>query len=73
MTRIRSISKRDGAQIAAETVRAWFIESAADAEVGFDVEQIWRQALNGDEALSELVEDVCGVEIVKDDTGFRFE
>jgi hypothetical protein len=67
---IRFISKRDGTAIYVETVREWFIEAAANTEVGFDIEVLWRRALNGDEALWELIEDVCGVEIVKDDTGF---
>ena len=37
---LRFISKDDGSLVDSETVRQWFFESAADAEVGFDVEQI---------------------------------
>jgi hypothetical protein len=72
MTRIRFISKRDGTAIATETVREWFFESAAGAEVGFDVEQVWRQALDGDEDYWNLIEAVCEVEIIRDHAGFGF-
>ena len=72
-SRIRFIDDEDGTEIPLEAVREWFFGSATDVTVNIDVEQVWRQALNGDEALWELIEDVCGVEIVKDDTRFRFE
>jgi hypothetical protein len=72
-SKIRFIDNEDGTEIPLEAVREWFFDSATDVTVNVDVEQVWRQALNGDEALWELIEEVCGVQIVKDDGGLRLE
>ena len=72
MTDIRFI-RNDGQRIAVAIVRKRFFELAADAEFSpFIANKIWHDALVGDADARELIEDLCGIDIVDADTGFGF-
>ena len=72
MTDIRFI-RSDGQSIAIAIVPKRFFELAADAEFSpFIANKIWHDALVGDADARELIEELCGIEIVDADTGFGF-
>jgi hypothetical protein len=54
-------------------VRKRLFESAADAKINpLYASRMWHDAMHGDAEARELIEQLCGVEIVDGDTPFGF-
>jgi len=72
MTDTRFINK-NGTSVDIATVRKRFFESASAANVNpYRANHIWDAAVFGDPYAREVVEELCGIEIVDADTGFGF-
>jgi hypothetical protein len=72
MTDIRFIRK-DGESVAAAIVRERFFEAIADRGINLlYANRIWHDVLLGDVLARKLVERLCDIEIVDNDTGFGF-
>jgi hypothetical protein len=72
MSDIRFINK-NGASVDIATVRKRFFECALDAGVGPERTcTIWNDAVFGEAYAREVIEELCGIEIVDRDTGFGF-
>ena len=72
MTGTRFITK-NGTSVDRATVQKRFFESTADAEINPPrAIKIWRDAMQGDADARELIEQICGIQIVDADTGFGF-
>jgi hypothetical protein len=65
--------KQDGASVDAAIVRKHFFESAVKSGASpLRATRIWNDALFGDPHARELIEEICGIEIVEEDAGFGF-
>jgi hypothetical protein len=72
MTDIRFVRK-DGQSVAIAIVRTRFFESVDDAKINLlYASRMSHDAMHGDAEARELVEQLCGVEIVDSDVGFGF-
>ena len=72
MTDTRFINK-NGTSVDIATVRKRFFGSASAANVNpYRANHIWDAAVSGDPYAREVVEELCGIEIVEADTGFGF-
>jgi hypothetical protein len=72
MADIRFINK-NGTSVDITTVRKRFFESIDNAGVTpVSVNAVWHDAMRGDRYAREIVEELCGIEIVDSNTGFGF-
>jgi len=70
MADIRFINK-NGTSVDITIVRTRFFESVDNAGVTPDsVNAVWHDAIRGDRYAREIVEKLCGVEIIRADAGF---
>jgi hypothetical protein len=72
MANIRFIQK-DGRSADPDTIRERFFQSAVRSGVHPDRAcAIWQAAMRGDTRAWDVIEDVCGIEVVGSNTGFGF-
>jgi hypothetical protein len=65
--------RKDGQSVAIGIARKRFFDTAVDAGVKPNhARAAWYDALQGDTFARELIEELCGIEIVDSDTGFGF-
>lgn len=72
MSDFRFIQK-DGQSIDRDIIRQRFFESAARPGVNPDrASAVWQAAMRGEPHALDIIEDVCGIEVVSSNTGFGF-
>jgi len=72
MTDIRFINK-NGTSVDIATIRKRFFDSAIVANINPQrARHIWNTAMLGDSYARDVIEELCGIEIVDSDAGFGF-
>ena len=65
--------RTDGQSVDPDDIRQRFLESAARSGVTeARANAVWEAAMRGESRALDVLEDVCGIEVVSSNTGFGF-